>query len=89
MFSHSFVSSRERLHHCLCARRFGKKMSSDTWTDKMTVSDFKMWSEISLKRYLSVRKKNVDGDFEALVYGGKYVNHCHLFYLRKVTPVYF
>ena len=43
-------------------------MSSDTCTDKMTVSDFKKWSEISLKPYLSVRKKNADGDFETLVY---------------------
>ena len=34
----------------------------------MAVSDFQMWSEISLKRYLSVRKKNVDEDFETLVY---------------------
>ena len=43
-------------------------MSSGTCTDKMTVSDFNMWSEISLKRCLSVRKNNVDGDFETLVY---------------------
>ena len=47
---------------------FHFKMSSGTCTDKITVSDFNMWSEISLKRYLSVRKKNVDGDFETLVY---------------------
>ena len=48
--------------------RFYSKMSSDMCTGKVTVSYFKMWSEISLKRYLSVRKKNVDGDFETLVY---------------------
>ena len=43
-------------------------MSSDRCTDKMTVSDFKRWSEISLKPYLSVKKKNADGDFETLMY---------------------
>ena len=64
-------------------------MSSDTCTDKMAISSFKMWSAISLKRYLSVRKKNVDGDFETHWCTGKYINQCHLFYLQKVIPVYF
>ena len=43
-------------------------MLSGTCTDKMTLSDFKIRSEISMKRYLSVRKKDVNGDFETLVY---------------------
>lgn len=36
--------------------------------ETMTLKDFQMWSELSLKNYLSLRKKNVDGDFETLVY---------------------
>ena len=43
-------------------------MSSETCNDDMTVADFKMWSELSLKNYLSLRKKNIEGDFETLVY---------------------
>ena len=35
---------------------------------KMTLAEFKMWSEPSLRSYLSLRKKNIDGDFETLVY---------------------
>ena len=35
--------------------------------DNMTLADFKMWSETSLRQYLSLRNKNVDGDFETLV----------------------
>ena len=36
--------------------------------DQMTLTEFKMWSELSLKNYLSLRKKNVEGDFETLVH---------------------
>ena len=36
--------------------------------EKMTLAEFKMWSEPSLKNYLSLREKSVDGDFETLVY---------------------
>ena len=36
--------------------------------DEMTLTQFRMWSEPALKDFLAVRKKNVDGDFETLVY---------------------
>ena len=33
----------------------------------MTLNEFRMWSELSLKNYLSLRKQT-NGDFETLVY---------------------
>ena len=55
-------------------------MSSDICTDKKTLSDFKIWREISLKDYLSARKKNIDKGFETLV--------CRLVYkpLSSILP---
>ena len=46
---------------------FYSKRSSDMCTGKVAVSYFKMWSEISLNFYPSVRKKN-DGDFQTMPY---------------------
>ena len=42
--------------------------NQDVCNDQMTLREFKMWSDHSLKNYLSLRKKNVEGDFETLVY---------------------
>ena len=40
----------------------------ETFQDRMSLQDFKMWSEAALKNFLYLRKKSVDGDFETLVY---------------------
>ena len=39
---HSLVSSRERLRHCLCARRFGRKsnLSKPKYTWENCLDDF-------------------------------------------------
>ena len=37
-------------------------------SDERTLNDFKMWSEEAIKHFLSVRKKNVEGDTETLIY---------------------
>ena len=37
-------------------------------SDEMTLNDFKMWSEEAVKHFLSVRKKNIEGDTETLIY---------------------
>ena len=33
-------------------------------SDEMTLNDFKMLSEVVIKHFLSVRKKNIEGDTE-------------------------
>ena len=39
-----------------------------TISNKITLNEFRMWSESSLKSYLTIRKKSIDGDFETLLY---------------------
>ena len=45
-----------------------KMYAQDQNGEEMTLQKFKMWSESSLKNFLSLRNKSTDGDLKTLIY---------------------